>query len=120
MDPTERALFITAYGRLVADVWSDPDQERLLADDPHRLLAEHDLGVPPEVPVVVVRDAQGADPDIGVQVQAWLDAGAGRTFVLYVPALDPVSEQELSEHELDSVVAGIDPAGACCCPCCCT
>jgi hypothetical protein len=121
MDPSERALFITAYGRLVAGVWSEPDQERLLADDPHRLLAEHDLLLPPEIPVVVVRDAQHVDPDIGVQVRAWEDAvAAGGPFLLYVPALDALDEQELSEHELDSVVAGVDPTGACCCPCCCT
>ncbi|WP_433794312.1 hypothetical protein [Actinoplanes sp. CA-252034] len=107
MDPSERALFIAAYGRLVADVWSEPDQELLLDADPHRLLAEHDLLLPPEIPVVVVRDAQHVDPDIDVQVRAWADAvTGGGPFLLYVPALDELDEQELSEHELDSVVAG--------------
>jgi len=37
-----------------------------------------------------------------------------------VPSMDPVDDLQLAEHDLDSVVAGLDTGCACCCPCCCT
>jgi hypothetical protein len=40
MDASDRTRFITAYSRLVADVWADPEKERQLVADP----AGADLG----------------------------------------------------------------------------
>ena len=42
------------------------------------------------------------------------------SFPLVVPSLDVADDIELSEHELDSVIAGLNMSWACCCPCCCT
>jgi hypothetical protein len=120
MAPGERAAFIAAYSKLVAEVWADPAAERALADDPRTLLAEHGLPLPESVQVTVVRDAAGVEPDLDVQVLAWRDASSTGTFTLFVPATDPIGEAELDEHELDLVVGGLDASCACCCPCCCT
>lgn len=120
MTSAERAVFVAAYSRLVADVWSEPASEELLARDPRALLATHGLALPDDVEVRVVRDAGDADPDLEVQVRAWRDAVETGMLVLFVPAIQPVDAAELAESELDTVVAGIDAGCACCCPCCCT
>jgi hypothetical protein len=120
MTPVDRAMFIAAYSRLVADVWADPVKERALDLEPRGFLAEYGLQLPGDVGVQVVRDATETDPDLQVQVDAWDRAPAAGVFVVFVPALQPVAEAELAEDELDSVVAGLDSSCACCCPCCCT
>lgn len=120
MDPAERGTFIAAYSRLVADVWAETEKDRLLGTDPRALLAEHGLRLPPDVRVEVVRDGDDTEPDLDVQVRAWEEAAQRKVFTLYVPSIEPVAEAELTEHELDNVVAGLDSSCACCCPCCCT
>jgi hypothetical protein len=116
----ERAAFVAAYSRLVAEVWADPATERALAEDPRALLAEYGLAVPEHVRIAVVRDDTDAQPDLETQVVAWRDAGQVGTFTLYVPATGPIGEAELEEDELDRVVGGLDASCACCCPCCST
>ena len=120
MQPADQAAFIAAYSRLVAEVWADPDRERLLDEDPRALLAHYDLPVSEDIVIEVIRDGDTAEADLNVQVDAWQDAAAAGRFTLYVPAIDPIGEAQLSEYELDSVVAGLDTSCACCCPCCCT
>jgi hypothetical protein len=120
MGPSDRATFIAAYSRLVAEVWADPAAERALAEDPRALMAEHGLILPESVRVIVVRDVADAEPDLDAQVVAWRDAAETGTFTLFVPATDPIGEAELGEHELDRVVGGLDASCACCCPCCST
>jgi hypothetical protein len=120
MAPGDRAVFIAAYSKLVAEVWSDPTAEAALLSDPRALLSEHGLDLPASVEVVVVRDVADAEPNLDAQVKAWLDAPELGTFTLFVPALDPVDEAELNENELDRIVGGLDTTCACCCPCCST
>jgi hypothetical protein len=120
MTSAERAVFVAAYSRLVAEVWSDPAREEMLTRDPRALLATHGLTLPDDVEVRVVRDVGDAEPVLDVQVRAWRDAGESGSFVLFVPAIQPVDVADLAESELDNVVAGIDASCACCCPCCCT
>ncbi|SBT42615.1 hypothetical protein [Micromonospora auratinigra] len=120
MTPVDRAVFVAAYSRLVADVWAEPAREQALDRDPRAFLAGYGLTLPDEVEVRVVRDVADADPDLEVQVESWQSAPSTGTFLLYVPSLLPVAEAELAEDELDSVVAGLDSSCACCCPCCCT
>ncbi|EWM66218.1 MULTISPECIES: hypothetical protein [Micromonospora] len=120
MTNVDRAVFVAAYSRLVADVWADPAKEQALDRDPRGFLAGYGLHLPEEVQVRVVRDVADADPDLEVQVKSWELAESSGAFVLFVPSLLPVAEAELAEDELDSVVAGLDSSCACCCPCCCT
>ncbi len=120
MNPGDRAVFIAAYGRLVVEVWSDPACEALLERDPRRLLAEYGIVVPEGLPVTVRRDAGDAAPDLEAQVEAWRRAADLGEMVLFVPALEAEGEIEIDEHELENVVAGLEPGTACCCPCCCT
>ncbi|WP_341718755.1 hypothetical protein QQG74_02970 [Micromonospora sp. FIMYZ51] len=120
MTPVDRAVFVAAYSRLVADVWADPVKEQALDRDPRGFLAGYGLRLPEQVQVRVVRDAGDTEPDLEVQVESWESAASTGVFVLFVPSLQPVSEAELAEDELDSVVAGLDSSCACCCPCCCT
>jgi hypothetical protein len=116
----ERAAFVAAYSRLVAEVWADAAAERTLAENPRALLAEYGLTVPDQVLITVVRDATDAQPDLETQVLAWRDADRLGTFTLYVPSTGPIGETELEEDELDRVVGGLDASCACCCPCCST
>ncbi|TNH29655.1 hypothetical protein FHG89_11655 [Micromonospora orduensis] len=120
MTPVDRAVFVAAYSRLVADVWADPVKERALEEDPRAFLAGYGLHLPEDVQVRVVRDVADADPDLEVQVESWERAESAGAFALFVPSLLPVAQAELAEDELDSVVAGLDSSCACCCPCCCT
>jgi hypothetical protein len=119
MVPGDRAAFVAAYGRLVANVWADPEQERLLEEDPRGLMADYGLILPESVRVEVVRDVGDAEPDLNVQVAAWSMAEQTGRLVFVVPAAADDDEVELAEHELDGIVAGLDSTCACCCPCCC-
>ncbi|GAA0587163.1 hypothetical protein GCM10010172_85330 [Paractinoplanes ferrugineus] len=116
----ERAAFVAAYSRVVAEVWADAAAERALAENPRALLAEYGLTVPEQVRIAVVRDATDVQPDLDTQVAAWADADRLGVFTLYVPATGPIGEAELEEDELDRVVGGLDASCACCCPCCST
>lgn len=120
MNAADRGMFVAAYSRLVAEVWSDPAKERQLQEDPRSLVAECGLEVPPHVRVVVTRDVTDAEPDLDEQVRRWQSAAQTGVLELVVPALDLDGEVDLSEDELDNVVAGLDSSCACCCPCCCT
>jgi len=120
MQPGARAAFVAAYGRLVTAVWSEPEAELLLEQDPRALLAQHGLVLPEAVRIDVVRDVADAEPDLDAQVAAWENAIETGQFMLVVPAIDVDDEIELSEHELDGIVAGMDTSCACCCPCCCS
>src|SRR5512138_1109822 len=46
MSPKDRAVFVAAYSRLVAEVWADPAKERALEQDSRALLASYGLTVP--------------------------------------------------------------------------
>lgn len=120
MDPGDRGWFVAAYSKLVADVWSDPELERQLDTEPRALLAGYGLVLPDEVRLRIVRDAEYAEPDLDAQVNAWLQATEAGEFALVVPRMAAVDTAELTEYELDNVVAGLDASCACCCPCCCT
>lgn len=115
-----RARFVAAYSRLVADVWSDPASEELLEQDAAALVSSYDIVLPEGCLVEVVRDSGEAYPDLEQQIRAWEDSFRSGRLILYLPALDPITELELTEYELDDVVAGLSTTCACCCPCCCT
>lgn len=120
MDPGSRAAFVAAYGRLVADVWSDPDRELELVQDPRGLMARYGLAIPESVRIDVIRDVGDADPDLDSLVMSWESAASAGHFPLVVPVIEEEDDLELAEHELDNVVAGLNTSCACCCPCCCT
>ncbi len=120
LDPTRRALFVAGYARLVTEVWSDPDAERLLQANPRALLSRHDLDLPSEVDVDVRRDTDGAEPSLDEQVRLWEEGHATGTVVLIVPDAPPLTTGELSDAELAGVVGGMDVMCSCCCPCCCS
>lgn len=120
MPPRDRAIFIAAYSRLVAEVWADPEVERQLDENPRDLLIQHGLPVSDGVRIDLVRESTDADPDIEVQVRAWQEAAERGVLTLFVPRIEPISAGELDEDELDRVVGGIDATCACCCPCCST
>jgi hypothetical protein len=112
MEPAARAAFVASYGRLVTGVWSDPDQELLLEQDPRALMAQCGL-VPAEVvSIEVVRNAPNAEPSLEELIAAWENAPASGRFTLVVPATDVDDEAELNEHELDAIVAGLDTSRA--------
>ncbi|WFE22198.1 hypothetical protein O7621_02165 [Solwaraspora sp. WMMD937] len=120
MTPKDRATFVAAYSRLVAEVWADPETEAELDTRPAELLATFGLTLPDGVRLVVVRDVADAEPSLDTQVDQWFNAEVTGTFTLVVPRISAVETTELAEHELDAVVAGLDASCACCCPCCCT
>lgn len=120
MNPGARAAFVACYGRLVTRVWSDPDLELLLEQDPRALMAQYGLVLPEEVAIEVVRNAPDAEANLDELVAAWEDAPECGRFALVVPATDLDGDGELDELELDAIVAGLGTGCACCCPCCCS
>lgn len=120
MAAKDRAMFIAAYSRLVAEVWADPAVERELDENPRALLNQHGLVVPASVEINLVREDTDAEPDVDVQVRAWEEAEEKGVLTLFVPRIEPIASGELDEDELDRVVGGIDATCACCCPCCST
>lgn len=120
MNPGARAAFVASYGRLVTRVWSDPDLEILLEQDPRALMAAYGLVLPESVSIEVVRNGPDAEANLDELVAAWEDAPDNGRFALVVPATDVDGDADLDEHELDAIVAGLGTSCACCCPCCCT
>lgn len=120
MDPTQRALFVAGYARLVTEVWSDPEADRLLAENPRDLLARHGLELPAGAGLDVRRDTNGAAPDLEAQVSMWEKGATTGVAVLVVPDAPELTTGELSDAELAGVVGGLDVMCSCCCPCCCS
>ena len=119
MPPSDRAIFVSCYSKVVADVWSDPAAERRLSVDPRGLLRAHGLTVPDQVTITIVRHASD-DPDLESQVRAWEKMTDTGSLSLVIPSLEPLGTQELAEDELDIVVGGLAASCSCCCPCCCS
>lgn len=107
MHSTERTAFASGYSAAVAAVWSDPDQERLLAQDPCVFLAEHGIQVPAGTIVVVDRDRPAAADLLDAQIRSWEEATVSGHLTLFVPRPDRFEARDLSEEELDGVVAGV-------------
>ena len=107
-----------SYGRLVTAVWSDPDAELLLEQDPRTLLAQYGMVLPEAVSIEVIRNTSDAEYTLDNIVAGWENAEDTGRFALVVPATDIDDDGELAEHELDTIVAGLGPS-ACCSPCCC-
>jgi hypothetical protein len=120
MKPGARAAFIASYGRLVTRVWSDPDLDVVLEQDPRALMAQYGLVLPEAVTIEVVRHAPSAESNLDELVAAWEDAPSSGRFALVVPATDVDADGELDELELDTIVAGLGTSCAFACPCCCT
>jgi natural product precursor len=120
MSSGARARFVAAYSKLIADVWSDPACEAQLVAAPAAFLKAYDIVGPENCSVEVVRNPHDSAPDLNIQIRAWEASFETGTLILYVPELDPFTEVELSEHELDDLVGGLSSTCACCCPCCCT
>ncbi|WP_280721504.1 hypothetical protein [Kitasatospora sp. MAA4] len=111
MHSTERTAFASGYSALVAAVWSDPGRERLLAQDPRVLLAEHGIRVPVGTAVVVVRDRPAVSEVMAAQIRSWEEAAVSGRLTLFVPHPDPLDARDLAEEELDALVAGVGTPG---------
>ncbi|MFI6850187.1 hypothetical protein OG535_09525 [Kitasatospora sp. NBC_00085] len=107
MHSTERTVFASGYSAVVAAVWSDPGQERLLARDPRVLLAEHGIRVPAGTAVVVVRDRPAASEVMDAQIRSWEEAAISGRLTLFVPHPDRLETRDLAEEELEALVAGV-------------
>jgi hypothetical protein len=119
MNPGARTAFVASYGRLVTRVWSDPELELLLEQDPRAVMAQYGLALPDPVSVELVWNGPDAEFSLDELVAAWENASESGHFALVVPATDVDDDGDLDEHELDAIVAGLGPS-ACCSPCCCT
>jgi hypothetical protein len=112
MNSAARAAFVASYQRLVTRVWSDPDVDVLLEQEPRALLAQYGLVLPESVSIEVVRHAQNAEPNLDRLVAAWQDAPSSGRFALVVPPAEADDGAELDERELDTIVAGLGPGSA--------
>ena len=112
MKPGARAAFFTAYGRLVTRIWADPELELVLEQDPRGLMAQCGLELPQAVSIELVRSAPHAGPSLEELVAAWENAPISGRFALVLPATGFDDDGELSEHELDAIVAGLGTSGA--------
>jgi hypothetical protein len=80
------------WGKLVAKSWTDNKLRARLKDEPHAVLAEHGMTVPPGVQVRVVENTES---------------------VVYLPIPAKPSEAELSEVDLDVMARGIRGNDSC-------
>ncbi|MFE7614291.1 hypothetical protein [Streptomyces sp. NPDC057496] len=106
MYSAERTAFAAGYSAMVAAVWSDPSRERLLTEEPRVLLAEHGIRVPAGTAVDVVRDLPAAPEAVEVQIRFWEEAAARGRLTLFVPHPDRFDARDLTEEEMDALVAG--------------
>nr|WSX53929.1 hypothetical protein OG409_36440 [Streptomyces sp. NBC_00974] len=107
MEEAERSDFAARYHAVVAATWSDPDKERMLLRDPGALLAEHGIGVPTGTVIEVVRDRPVTSDALDSQIRAWEAIADGGALRLLVPYPERFEATDLTEEELDSLVAGL-------------
>ncbi|MCX5195367.1 hypothetical protein OOK31_15900 [Streptomyces sp. NBC_00249] len=107
MEEAERTDFTARYHAVVAAVWSDPGKERMLSRDPGALLAEHGIRVPAGTVIEVVRDQPATAGVLESQIRSWEGTPGRGTLRLLVPYPEPLEATDLTEEELDSLVAGL-------------
>ncbi|MER6914751.1 hypothetical protein ABT354_24015 [Streptomyces sp. NPDC000594] len=107
MDEAERRDFAARYHALIAATWSDPGKERMLLRDPGSLLAEHGIEVPAGTVIEVVRDRPVTSATLDSQLRAWEAVAGGGALRLLAPHPEPFEAADLTEEELDSLVAGV-------------
>ncbi|MFB7467329.1 hypothetical protein ACFCZ1_28230 [Streptomyces sp. NPDC056224] len=107
MEEAERTTFTARYNAVVAAAWSDPGKERMLSCDPAALLAEHGISVPTGTVIEVVRDQPAASGTLESQIRAWEQIPDRGTLRLLVPYPERFEATDLTEEELDSLVAGL-------------
>ncbi|MFD9303572.1 hypothetical protein ACFWCB_13140 [Streptomyces sp. NPDC060048] len=107
MEEAERTDFTARYNAVVAAAWSDPGKERMLSCDPGALLAEHGISVPTGTSIEVVRDQPSTPGALESQIRAWEEVAVHGTLRLLVPYPEPLEAIDLTEEELDSLVAGL-------------
>ncbi|MEU2827662.1 hypothetical protein ABZ667_03165 [Streptomyces lavendulae] len=107
MEEAERSDFAARYNAVVAATWSDPGKERMLSRDPGALLAEHGIDVPAGTVIEVVRDQPVTSGALESQIRAWGEIAARGTLRLLVPYPERFEAGDLTEEELDTVVAGL-------------
>ncbi|WP_371675128.1 hypothetical protein [Streptomyces sp. NBC_01276] len=107
MEEAERSDFAARYNAVVAAVWSDPGKERMLSRDPGALLAEHGIEVPMGTVIDVVRNRPVTSGVLESQIRAWGEIADRGVLRLLVPYPDRFEAVDLSEEELDSLVAGL-------------
>jgi Nitrile hydratase, alpha chain len=81
------ADFETKWELLVADTWDDPELKQRLLNDPHTVLKERGIAIPQGLQIKVLEDTQTVEH-------------------LVLPGPYGVSEDEISERELESVAGG--------------
>jgi len=89
------ADFETKWELLVADTWDDPELRQRLLNDPHAVLKERGIAIPQGLQIKVLEDTETVEH-------------------LVLPGPYGVSEDELSERELESVAGGGSGGGRGC------
>jgi len=58
MTQTQTLSQSRAWSQIVATAWADPDFKARLMADPHTVLAEHGIEVPPGIELVLIEDTE--------------------------------------------------------------
>jgi hypothetical protein len=120
MSLRERAEFVNGYTRVLIATWSNDEFAQRLDSDTAAALRECGIDVPAGSVIEVLRDIPDGEQEgnLDVQIETWergLETGHYR---LHIPDTPQIDSAELTESDLDSIMAGMG-ACCCCCPCCC-
>jgi hypothetical protein len=120
MSLRERAEFVNGYTRVLISAWSDETFAQRLDSHPAAALRECGIDMPAEAVIDVLRaipeDEQEGNLDF--QIEAWERGIETGHYQLHVPYTPQIDTAELTESDLDSIMAGTRLC-CCCCPCCC-
>jgi hypothetical protein len=120
MSLRERAEFVNSYTRVLITTWSDEEFAQRLDAHPAAALRECGIELPAESVIDVLRAIPDGEQEgsLDLQIEEWgrgVETGHYRLHVPYTPQVDTA---ELTESDLDSLMAGTGVC-CCCCPCCC-
>ncbi|NLG48557.1 MAG: hypothetical protein GX552_00430 [Chloroflexi bacterium] len=122
MNQQERTQFVTKYGQLLSQAWSEDGKFiAALKADPSKVLLE--FGLDPQGAQINIITTIQEDGSLEDQIRLWEEGKTKGAIDLYIPLEQPaeLSEVELSDEELEAVAGGAACSCTCtpCCSCCC-